>query len=352
MTHLMKFDLVDAVALCFLAVGGLLVSTGLLLDERILSELFRMLVEEWSPGFVIDGMLLLALNRIVRRNERRGVLAQIGSLSAAFALDAVRRARSEGWLEDGSLQGARLKKAQLARADLSGADLRGADLRFADLEGASLCHADLTDAQLLGANLLDADLRFATMRGAQLRWAELRGARLENVVLNGADLTFCSVDDDFAAITGSDQGVTGGHLQAAQVEALRSSLAVIEQDGEQAIDRFYENLFIERPELRSMFSSSRARQNRKFLQSLRMIISTLDEPERSVEVLEQLGARHAGYGVQREHYDLAGSVLLRTLEEVLGEGFTVELKAAWTAAFSLIAGVMIDAGNNSGRVHS
>ena len=339
----LKLDLVDLLAVSFLVIGSLLFVAGMTIDTRALSEFFQMFVDEWTPGFVIDGLLLLVVNRIIRRNERNGVLAQIGSLSNDFALDAVRRARSEGWLTNGALQGRELKKAKLQDADLSGADLRGVDLRFADLRGASLSHADLRHATLTGTNLADADLRWANLSHAQLRWAELQGARLDGVILQGTDLAFAAVDEDFNRITGSCQGIVGGHLRAEQIELLRTSFAQVERQGEQAIDLFYDNLFEANPALRPMFSGSRQRQSRKFLQSLKLIVNSLGEPERSVEVLERLGERHKGYGVQEHHYELAGGVLIATLAQMFGEDFTADVREAWQAGFGLIAAVMVQA---------
>jgi hemoglobin-like flavoprotein len=343
LSNTLKLDLVDLLAVTFLVIGGLLFAVGMTIDTRALSEFFQVFVDEWTPGFVIDGLLLLVVNRIIRRNERNGVLAQVGSLSNDFALDAVRRARSEGWLTDGALQGREFRKAKLQYADLSGADLRDADLRFADLHGASLSHADLRHASLTGANLADADLRWANLSRAQLRWAELQGARVDGVVLNHADLAFAAVDEDFKRVTGCCQGIVGGHLQPEQISLLRASFAEVERQGEQAIDLFYDNLFEANPALRPMFSASRQRQSRKFLQSLRLIVNSLDEPERSIEVLEQLGERHKGYGVKSQHYELAGGVLIATLSQLFGKDFTTEIRDAWQAAFGLIAAVMIQA---------
>ena len=341
MTASMKLDLVDLLAVSFLLIGGGLLSVGLMVDTRALSELFQVLVDEWTPGFIIDGLLLLVVNRIIRRNERNGVLAQVGSLSNDFALDAVRRARNEGWLTDGSLQHRELRKARLQGADLSGADLRGADLRFADLSDATLSHADLRGAVLTGANLGDADLRWANLTGANLRWAELRGARLDGVISTNADFTFAAVDEDFSDFTGCHQGIVGGHLRKEQICLLRKTFAEVERRGERAIDLFYDNLFEANPELRPMFSSSRQRQSRKFLQSLRLIVNSLDEPERSIAVLEQLGERHRGYGVQPAHYEVAGSVLIATLADLFGDEFTHPVRDAWQSAFGMISSVMM-----------
>ena len=58
-----------------------------------------------------------------------------------------------------------------------------------------------------------------------------------------------------------------------------------------------------------------------------------------------MGERHVSYGVKAEHYDIVGATLLWTLEQGLGDNFTDEVKEAWTIAYGLIAGTMIDAAN-------
>ena len=343
MTNSLRLDLVDLLALSFLVCGIALFTVGLSIDTRGLNELVATFVDEWTPGLIIDGLLLLVVNRIIHRNERNNVLAQVGSLSNDFALDAVRRARSEGWLTQGLMRGRDLRKAKLQFADLSGADLRNIDLRFADLRGASLSHADLRGAILTGANLCDADLRWSNLNHAQARWADLQGARVDGMRLVDADLTFASVDEDFSKTTGSTAGIVGGHLQPHQRKIVRKTFAEIERHGEVAIDLFYDKLFAAKPDLRAMFSSSRQKQSRKFLQSLKLIVCSLEEPERSVAVLEQLGERHKGYGVTQAHYELAGGVLLATLEEFFADRFTHDVRDAWQSAFGLIAAVMVQA---------
>jgi hemoglobin-like flavoprotein len=336
-----RLDFVDLLALSFLLIGGVLFTVGLTMDTRALDEFMQMFVDEWTPGFVIDGALLLVVNRIIRRNERNGVLAQVGSLSNEFALDAVRRARQQGWLMNGSLEGVTLKKAKLSGADLSGANLRNVDLRFADLRDVSLTHADLRGADLTGANLADADLRWAKFDRAVLRWCALEGVRLDGVEFGGADLEFASVDEDFARYVDSQDTIVGGHLKRTQVQVLRQTFDQIEKSGGEVVDLFYANLFAIEPDLKKMFSSSQARQSRKFLSSLRVIVHSLDVPEKSIEVLEQLGARHQSYGVKAEHYDLAGKVLIQTLAEFFGDRFTPVVREAWSAGFGLIAAVMV-----------
>ncbi|MEZ5595692.1 MAG: globin domain-containing protein [Pseudomonadales bacterium] len=184
------------------------------------------------------------------------------------------------------------------------------------------------------------DLRLPTCVAARCNWPDLTLALLEGANLDGACFECAAVDTEFAQRHPDQHTVAGGHLSRRQVELVRSTFAQLERCGSTAIDLFYQNLFAARPDLAAMFSGSRRRQSQKFLVSLKVIVTALGQPERSIEVLEQLGRRHAGYGVRREHYDLAGGVLMVTLAQYFGAAFADETAEAWKRAFDLIAGVM------------
>ena len=149
-----KFDVVDGFALVLLAVGLGLFGWGVYAGPPAsFSDLVLIHFGDWTPGLVIDAVLLLVINRVIHNHERKRVISQVGSLSNEFALDAVRRCREEGWLHTGIMAGGTFAKARLATADLSDARLTGVDLSFADLSRADLTHADLlqfviTDQQL------------------------------------------------------------------------------------------------------------------------------------------------------------------------------------------------------------
>jgi len=104
---------------------------------------------------------------------------------------------------------------------------------------------------------------------------------------------------------------------------------------------FYRRLFEIDPSLRTLFKDAVLdEQIRKLTTMLDLIVHWLDIPERLVPVLKQLGARHHGYGVQDEHYSKVGTALIGTLEEGLGDGFTPEIRSAWTEAYLLISSLM------------
>jgi len=104
---------------------------------------------------------------------------------------------------------------------------------------------------------------------------------------------------------------------------------------------FYRKLFEIDPSLRPLFAGvAIAEQSLKFATMLELIIEWLDVPEKLVPILKQLGERHTKYGVQDEHYGKVGTALLGTLEEKLGDKFTIDVRAAWTEAYVLISSLM------------
>jgi hemoglobin-like flavoprotein len=70
-------------------------------------------------------------------------------------------------------------------------------------------------------------------------------------------------------------------------------------------------------------------------------LSVLERPGELTSILEDLGARHVGYGVKTEHYSTVGLALLAMLEKVLGDDFTPESRRAWADLHDLISQTML-----------
>jgi len=339
---LLRLDGIDRFALLLLGCGAVTFLVGLWMEPHgSFGSAIEQHYPDWAPGLVTDGILLLVVNCVLRRHERRRILSQVGSLSREFALDAVRRAREEGWLTDGSMSGLGLGRASLSEVDLSEGRLEGVDLSYSDLRGAVLAYADLRGSDLTGSHLGEADLRWTELRGARLRWADLRGAMLDGALLEGADTRFASVDARLAAATGFSRAIVGGFLDEAQVAEVRRTFDRLSTAGSAPIERFYERLFKDLPEARALLRTEPRVQARKFLQSLRVIVSALHAPQRHVTVLQRLGQRHDGYGVRPEHYPVVADTLLGVFADTLGEDFTPEARSAWERAFALITTIMI-----------
>ena len=107
-----------------------------------------------------------------------------------------------------------------------------------------------------------------------------------------------------------------------------------------AADLFYARLFELDPDLRLLFKSDMKRQGMTLMTMLASAVRGLDNPDALVPVLKSLGRRHVVYGVRDTHYGTVGQALLDTLAHAMGEEFDDEMRAAWTAVYSLMASVM------------
>ncbi|MDJ0740477.1 MAG: globin family protein [Gammaproteobacteria bacterium] len=109
-----------------------------------------------------------------------------------------------------------------------------------------------------------------------------------------------------------------------------------------AAELFYNRLFEVYPEVRPYFKGDMTQQGNKLMAMLNTAVNGLDNLEALIEPLKQSGKAHAGYGVKAEDYDKVGDAFLWTLEQGLGDGFTPDVKEAWTVVYTTVAGVMID----------
>src|SRR5262245_11170811 len=120
-------------------------------------------------------------------------------------------------------------------------------------------------------------------------------------------------------------------MDATLIDAVRLSWADVEQVEPQAFDLFYGRLFELDPDLRQLFGhTDMVAQKRSLMQTLAVVVASIDRLERLLPALQALGRRHAHYGVRREQFDTVGAALLWTLEQGLGPGFTPQVREAWT----------------------
>lgn len=128
-----------------------------------------------------------------------------------------------------------------------------------------------------------------------------------------------------------------------QTELVRASFAQVAPIATQAATMFYNNLFAADPALRTLFRGDMAAQGERLMSMIGAAVGLLDRPQALLPVLRNLGARHAGYGVQASHYDTVGAALLLTLEQGIGAAFTDEVRAAWTTLYGVVSRTMIEA---------
>ena len=121
---------------------------------------------------------------------------------------------------------------------------------------------------------------------------------------------------------------------------VQATFAQVAPIAELAAELFYGRLFEIDPSLKPMFRGDMKEQGRKLMQMLAFSVHGLDRLQEILPAVEEMGRRHAGYGVKDDHYDTVGSALLWTLEKGLGDAFTPEVKSAWVTVYTTLAGAM------------
>ena len=129
-------------------------------------------------------------------------------------------------------------------------------------------------------------------------------------------------------------------LTVHQKTLVQESFAIVGPIADDAAALFYRRLFELDPSLERMFRGDMSEQRRKLMQMLTAAVKGLDRLDQLVPVVQDLGRRHATYGVEDRHYDTVGAALLWTLEKGLGKAFTPETKEAWTTVYGILATTM------------
>jgi hemoglobin-like flavoprotein len=132
-------------------------------------------------------------------------------------------------------------------------------------------------------------------------------------------------------------------MTTAQKLLVQSTFGKVVPIADAAAALFYQRLFELDPSLRPLFKGDLTEQGRKLMQMIGVAVNGLDRLDQIVPAVQQLGVRHATYGVREEHYSTVAAALLWTLEQGLGPDFTPEAKDAWTAAYVILATTMKEA---------
>src|SRR5262245_64062658 len=131
-------------------------------------------------------------------------------------------------------------------------------------------------------------------------------------------------------------------LTAAQKTLVQETFAIITPIADDAAALFYQRLFKLDPSLEGMFRGDMKEKRKKLMKMLTAAVKGLDRIDQLVPVVEDLGRRHATYGVADKHYDTVGAALLWTLEQGLGPAFTPECCEAWATVYGILGGRMKD----------
>ena len=128
---------------------------------------------------------------------------------------------------------------------------------------------------------------------------------------------------------------------------MKLSAAIVQQSWkqvqpvrDQAAAIFYAKLFELDPSLRTLFKGDMDEHCRMWSAIISVAVANLERPIILLPSLYSLGAQQEKNGIRDHHYHTVDTALHDTLQRVLGEAFTPEVKAAWVDAYRAIANVM------------
>ena len=126
-----------------------------------------------------------------------------------------------------------------------------------------------------------------------------------------------------------------------QIQAIQESFAKVVPISEQAAELFYGRLFEIAPAVKPLFRGDMKEQGRKLMATLGVVVNGLGNLDTVLPAASALAKRHVDYGVKAADYTPVGAALLWTLEKGLGDQWTPDLAAAWSAAYSVLSDFMI-----------
>ncbi len=126
-----------------------------------------------------------------------------------------------------------------------------------------------------------------------------------------------------------------------QVKAVQNSFAKVAPISAQAAALFYGRLFELAPAVKPLFRGDMAEQGRKLMATLAVVVNGLSDLPAVLPAASALAKNHVAYGVKPADYETVGEALLWTLERGLGEQWSPDLSAAWSAAYRTLSEFMI-----------
>lgn len=133
-------------------------------------------------------------------------------------------------------------------------------------------------------------------------------------------------------------------LSPRTIEIVKATVPVLEQHGEALTRHFYTRMFTRNPEVAPFFNPSHqaaGTQQRALAAAICAYAANIDNLEVLRGAVEIIAQKHASLRILPEHYPVVGANLLGSIQEVLGEGATDEVLAAWEEAYGVLADILI-----------
>ncbi|NVM77600.1 nitric oxide dioxygenase [Duganella sp. SG902] len=128
---------------------------------------------------------------------------------------------------------------------------------------------------------------------------------------------------------------------------ITATVPILEQGGEALTRHFYQTMFRDYPEVKSLFNQANqteGTQQRALANAVLMYAKNIEKLENLGPLVSTIINKHVSLQIQPEHYPIVGASLLKAIREVLGaEVATDAVIEAWAAAYGQLADILIGA---------
>lgn len=129
-----------------------------------------------------------------------------------------------------------------------------------------------------------------------------------------------------------------------EAQLVKSTIPFLKEHGESISHTVYNTLIEKHPELNNTLNLIHLKDGR-LARALTVVIlrfaSSINHISELIPKLERICNKHCTLGIQPEHYDILGDLLIETFEDSMGPQMTSEMKVAWTKAYRILSHMMI-----------
>ncbi len=100
--------------------------------------------------------------------------------------------------------------------------------------------------------------------------------------------------------------------------------------------------FADAPEVKPMFKSAQAEQEKRMALMINTIVNSADSLEEFKGSIAQLAKKHTHMGVKREYFPIVVKAIICSVEDQYGKGFSPAHKKAWYKILNQVSAIMIE----------
>ena len=139
-------------------------------------------------------------------------------------------------------------------------------------------------------------------------------------------------------------------LDAQTIATVKATILLLVETGPKLTAHFYDRMFAHNPELKEIFNMSNQRngdQREALFNAIAAYASNIENLAALLPAVEKIAQKHTSFQIKPEQYDIVGSHLLATLDEMFSPG--QEVLDAWGKAYGVLANVFI---NREAQIYS